>query len=101
MKINYKNPRTGKPSSVVIPDIWLAPFEIVSGHGHALSGPFPWPSFVQSQADMYFSDSPCIPPGSSPKTFTGYCEAVMAQRVLLGLSTSDAYCDGIPIRPQI
>lgn len=98
MKINFKHPKTGKFSTVAIPDIWIAPFEMASGC--SVPGEYRWPAFIQCQADMYFSDSPCNPPGSSPKTFTGYCEAVMALRVRHGLATSDAYLDGTRVRPQ-
>lgn len=84
MKINFKNPRTGKPSTASIPDVWVLPYEMALGY--SAPGDYPWPDFVQSQANIYFSDSPCNLPGSSPKTFTGYCEAVMALRIRVALS---------------
>jgi hypothetical protein len=89
MKINFKNPRTGKPSTVAIPDIWVLPFEM--SFGCSLPGEYPWSNFVQCQADIYFSDSPCNPPGTSPKTFTAYCETVMARKVTSVVSLSDAF----------
>jgi hypothetical protein len=84
MKINFKNPRTGKPSTASIPDFWVLPYEMALGY--SAPGDYPWPDFVQSQANIYFSDSACNPPGSSPKTFTGYCESVMSSRIRGALS---------------
>jgi hypothetical protein len=86
MKINYKNPRTGKPSSVSIPNVWVVPYEMALGYSSP--GDYPWPDFVQSEADFYFLDFDfdSDPPGSSPITFTGYCEAVMALRIRGALS---------------
>ncbi len=84
MKINYKNPQTGKPSSVVIPDIWIVAYEM--SQGSRTPGHIDWPSIIRQNAELYFSDNPCNPPGTCPTTFTQYCEAVMACSIRCALA---------------
>jgi hypothetical protein len=78
MKINFQHPVTKKPSSVILPDIWLRPWFLATS-----SDPTDLPSFVVSCADDWYCAhaAVCDALGYVPATFTQYCESFLATDV--------------------
>jgi hypothetical protein len=96
MKINFQHPVTKKPSSVILPDIWLKPWFRAT-----LSESSDLPAFVSILAgDFYCAHSDaCKLVGFVPSTFTQYCEAVLAISVdhalNLALVAADLHQSGL------
>ena len=93
MKINYKNPKTGKPSTVNLPDHWVNVYLSVMAGSWARLGPDADRKAAIDQLlhfclERYFdptgnNDLPLMPdsPGPSECTFTTYLETYMASTI--------------------
>jgi hypothetical protein len=78
MKINFQHPVTKKPSSVILPDIWLK-----SWFRATLAESSDLPSFVAASAEDWYCGhaAACDALGYFPATFTQYCESLLANDV--------------------
>jgi hypothetical protein len=78
MKINFKHPISKKPSSVILPDIWLKPWFLAT---HTVSSDVH--QYVVRLSQDYYIDrcSACKLVGFVPTSFTQYCQAIMAMAV--------------------
>jgi hypothetical protein len=78
MKINFNHPVTKKPSSVILPDIWLRSWYLAND-----SQPSDVLVLVRCLAQDWFlrHSASCERVGFVPATFTQYCEATISNSV--------------------
>jgi hypothetical protein len=78
MKINFQHPVTKKPSSLMLPDHWLSIYEqFVSCEDFDSN----IRSIVVTAADYYYQHYETNPLTVRTKSFTHYCEKIIAYKI--------------------